>query len=77
LRNSSGKTVSAVKRGYYLILVRDRSRRQNFRLTGKDLSRKTTARFVGSVRWRLRLAAGRYTFRSDEADSLQGGFVVR
>jgi plastocyanin len=55
----------SVKAGSYKITVRDRSRRYNFRLSGRRLNRATGAVFTGSVTWRVRLASGLYRYGSD------------
>jgi hypothetical protein len=80
-----GKKVSAISSGTYLIVVRDRSRTDNFHLEGPEdpaaphVDRRTKIRFVGIVTWRLTLrGAGRYIFRSDGRSSTIGGsFRVR
>jgi hypothetical protein len=77
LRSAKGKTISRLRPGIYLFIVRDRSSNQNFHLLGKTVDRSTTRGFVGSAKWRVRLTAGRYTFESDRADTLQGEFTVR
>jgi plastocyanin len=55
----------SVKAGSYKVTVRDRSRRFNFRLSGRRLNRATGAAFTGSVTWRVRLARGLYRYGSD------------
>lgn len=77
LKTSSGRAVMKLRAGVYVVVVHDKSRRQNFHLRGGKIDRTTTAAFVGIVRWRLRLTRGHYIFRSDRQDSLQGDFTVR
>jgi hypothetical protein len=71
-------TVSArsVSAGVFRLVVRDGSKRHNFRLKGNGLNRTTGARFTGSVSWRVRLARGAYRFGSD-AKKLPGRLRVR
>jgi hypothetical protein len=57
--------VSSIRRGAYTIVVRDRSRADNFHLTGPGVDKATSKAFVGNRTWSLRLRTGIYTFRSD------------
>lgn len=66
----------SVKAGAYRIVVRDRSARHNFRLSGRGLNRTTGADFTGRVTWRVRLARGVYRYGSD-AKRLPGRLRVR
>jgi hypothetical protein len=43
---------------------------------GPGVNRKTGVTFRGRVTWRLTLAAGRYTYRSDKHKSLRGSFTA-
>jgi len=69
-------SVRSVKAAVYRIAVRDRSARYNFRLKGRGVNKATTARFKGSVTWRVRFAKGVYRFGSD-AKRLPGRLRVR
>lgn len=63
--------------GTYLIVVTDRSRKDNFELQGPGgLSKKTGIHFVGRVTWRLKLGAGAYRYFSERHPSLHGSFKV-
>jgi hypothetical protein len=62
--------------GAYRVVVRDRSKRHNFRLRGSGVNRATRVRFTGSVAWRVRLSKGTYRFGSD-AKRLPGRLRVR
>ena len=67
-----------LKPGAYAIVVRDRSRAHNFRLTGPGVRRATRVPFVGTVTWRVTLRAGTYRFRCDpHARAMRGSFTVR
>lgn len=80
-----GRKVSAISKGTYLIVVRDRSKVDNFHLQGPDdpaaprVDRRTRIPFVGTVTWRVTFrGAGQYIFRSDRKSSTIGGsFRVR
>jgi hypothetical protein len=63
------KTVAA---GAVTLTVNDRSRTDNFHLTGPGVNRKTGVAFRGRVTWKLTLQPGRYTYRSDKRKSLRG-----
>ena len=76
LRTATGARVQMLNAGAYVITVRDRSRTHNFRLVGPNVRRATSARFRGTVTWRLTLRAGTYGFSSDSRRSLRGTFHV-
>jgi hypothetical protein len=82
LRASVGPTGRAtlssrsVRAGRYRLVVRDRSRRHNFRLAGRGVNRTTASDFRGTVTWRVRLSRGLYRFGSD-AQRLPGRLRVR
>ncbi|MDQ2985048.1 MAG: hypothetical protein M3R70_14180 [Actinomycetota bacterium] len=65
--------------GTYVVTVVDRSRRDNFRLTGPRVSRRTGVRFRGTVVWRVSFRAGAtYRYRSDRHPRrLRGRFSTR
>jgi plastocyanin len=50
---SSGKTV---------ITVSDKSAKDGFRLSGPGVSKSTSAKFRGTVKWTVTLKAGKYTY---------------
>ena len=54
-----------VPAGAVRLVVRDRSRRFNFHLAGTGVNRRTSAAFVGTTIWALRLTGGTYRFGSD------------
>src|SRR5215211_5192873 len=61
-----GTRVRSVPPGRYRVEVRDRSRRDNFHLTGPGVNRRTGVGSTGTVRWTVRLRAGStYRYRSD------------
>jgi hypothetical protein len=58
------------------IAVNDRSRTDNFHLTGPGLNKKTGVGFRGRVTWKLTLDPGKYVYRSDRHKTLRGSFTV-
>jgi hypothetical protein len=73
----NGARVRTLTAGAYVIVVRDRSRRHNFHLTGPGVNRKTAVGRTGTVTWSLTLAAGSFRYVSDpQAKRLRGSFVV-
>jgi hypothetical protein len=58
------------------LIVSDRSRTDNFHLTGRGVNRRTGVRFRGRVTWNLKVSPGVYRFRSDRHKSLRGSFSV-
>jgi hypothetical protein len=65
-----------VTEGSFALTVNDRTRTDNFHLTGPGVNRKTAIAFRGSVVWKLTLAPGIYTYRSDAHRQLRGKLKV-
>jgi hypothetical protein len=59
------------------IVVNDRSKTDNFHLSGPGVNRKTGVKTRGKVTWNVTLVPGTYTYRSDKTKKLRGSFVVR
>jgi hypothetical protein len=59
------------------IVVNDRSKADNFHLSGPGVNRKTGVKTRGKVTWNLTLAPGTYTYKSDKTKKLRGIFTVR
>lgn len=59
------------------IVVNDRSKTDNFHLSGPGVNRKTGVKTRGKVTWNLTLAPGTYTYKSDKTRKLRGTFTVR
>jgi hypothetical protein len=71
LRTGAGRRVTAMKVGTYTMVVRDRSRLHNARVTAPGFRRATTVPFVDQRRWRVRLARpGTLRFLCDPHASL-------
>jgi plastocyanin len=75
VRDASGK-VKTLAAGPVVLTVNDRSKVDNFHLTGPGVNRKTAVAFRGKATWKLTLQAGRYTYRSDRHKTLRGTFTV-
>jgi plastocyanin len=58
------------------ITVNDRSRGDNFHLTGPGVNKKTGVAFRGRVTWNVTLKPGIYSYRSDKHKSLRGSLIV-
>ena len=76
LKTASGAAVKTLKAGAYRIAVRDASKSDNFHLVGPGVNKKTGVKFRGSVTWKLKLKAGKHTFRSDAHKKLRRAFMV-
>ncbi len=73
----AGKAVKALPAGSAVITVRDRSAARGAKLSGAGVSRSTTARFVGTVVWKVKLSAGTLVFASNtKKPLLRGGRVT-
>jgi plastocyanin len=64
------------KAGKTVITIRDRTKKDNFHLTGPGVNKKTGIAFTGTVKWTVTLKAGAYTFRSDAHRALKGMLKV-
>ena len=62
--------------GPAIITVNDRSKTDNFHLTGPGVNRKTGVKTRGKASWTVTLQPGVYTYRSDKTKKLRGSFVV-
>ena len=66
LKTSAGRTVRQMKRGTYRITVRDRSRLHNVHVVAPGYARATPLAYVGTQRWRVKLATvGTFRFLCD------------
>src|ERR1051325_2713416 len=66
----------SAKTGKTVITIRDRTKKDNFHLTGPGVNKKTGVAFTGTVKWTVTLKAGSYTFRSDAHKALKGTLKV-
>ena len=76
LRSASGARVARLKPGRYVVAVTDASKRDNFHLVGKGVNVATGIAFTGKKTWSVKLAKGRYVYRSDATARLKGSFAV-
>ena len=74
-RVGPGRSIALASRaeaGKAAITIQDRSRTDDFHLTGPGVNRKTGIGFVGKVVWNVTLRPGTYTFGSDAHATLHG-----
>lgn len=64
------------RHGRFVVTIRDTSRTRYFALRGPGVRKSTGLRYVGAVRWTLRLQRGTYRFRCGATSLLRGTFVV-
>ena len=57
--------------------INDRSRTDNFHLSGPGVNKKTGLKSRGKATWNVTLAPGVYTYRSDKSKKLRGTLTVR
>jgi len=77
LRNAAGIKVTAVSTpAPAVITITDRTKTDNFHLTGPGVNKATGVGFRGRVHWKIGLSAGKYVYRSDRHKSLRGSFTV-
>ena len=77
LGTADGSMLSGLAAGKATIVIRDRSKNDNFHLSGPGVARKTGVAFRGTVTWKVTLKAGRYAYRSDPHPVLHGAFTVK
>jgi plastocyanin len=58
------------------LVVTDRSKTDNFHLTGPGVNKATGVRFRGRVTWNLKVSPGVYRYRSDRHKTLRGSFSI-
>jgi hypothetical protein len=75
LKTPAGARVVNVAAGRYVIVVLDRSRRDNFHLSGNGVNRRTGLRSIGRTVWTITLAPrSLYKYRSDSNPLLRRTF---
>ncbi len=62
--------------GPAVIKINDRSKTDNFHLTGPGVIKKTGVKTLAKATWTVTLQPGVYTYRSDKTKKLRGRFVV-
>ena len=73
---SSFRPASGLSAGAFAIVVDDKSATDGFRLSGPGVSKATGAKFRGKVTWKVKLAAGRYSYGSALHPKLRHSFTV-
>jgi plastocyanin len=68
--------LDTVPAGPYVIAVSDRTSKDGFRLAGPGVTRATTRRFTGSVKWTVTLRVGTYEYGSARFPKLRKTFTV-
>jgi hypothetical protein len=76
LKTAAGARVKQLTAGAYSIKVKDLTNSDNFHLTAAGVNKKTGVKFRGTTTWKLNLAAGKGTYRSDAHRRLHGSFLV-
>ena len=77
LRDSTGAKVTTLSGPMNAVVtVNDRSRVDNFHLSGPGVNKRTGVGFRGRVTWHFTLSAGKYVYRSDKHKALRGTFSV-
>jgi NitT/TauT family transport system substrate-binding protein len=73
---SAGAKAKRVDPGKYLVIVKDRSKRDAFVLSGPGIKRSSGVAKTGTVRWTVTLAPGTYTYSSSAHPSRRGSIRV-
>jgi plastocyanin len=76
LKSSSGARAKKLAAGRYKLTVKDRSKTDNFHLSGAGVNRKTGVKARGTSVWTVTFRAGKVVYRSDAHTKLRGGFIV-
>jgi plastocyanin len=63
--------------GPAVVTVNDRSKTDNFHLTGPGVNKKTGVKTRGKASWTVTLRPGIYTYKSDKTKKLRDSFVVK
>lgn len=74
--SSDGARVRTLQQNNYRFIVRDRTAKQNFHLTGPTINLRTKIPAKTRSVWTVYLKPGTYTYRSDKNRRLRGTFVV-
>ena len=73
LKTAGGKPVKTLPHGLVVFHISDRSTDHDFHLTGGGIDRATEVAQKGTFTWRLKLKAGRYTFKCDPHEIIMIG----
>jgi hypothetical protein len=72
----SDASTQELRHGKYVFVVRDTSRTRYFSLVGPGVRKRTTARYVGTVRWTVRLKSATYRFKCGSGRAQRGVLIV-
>jgi hypothetical protein len=75
-KNALGPLAPPPPAGTYVITVHDRSAKDGFRIAGPGVSRSTSTRFTGTVKWTVTLRKGTYEYGSARFRKLRRFFTV-
>jgi NitT/TauT family transport system substrate-binding protein len=73
---SAGAKAKVLDPGKYLVIVKDNSKTEGFKLTGPGVTKTTGVAKTGTTRWTVTLAPGKYTYSSSSNAKLRGSFRV-
>lgn len=73
---SAGAKAKVLDPGKYLVVVKDKSKQDDFRLKGPGVTKSTGVGKTGTVRWTVTLKPGTYTYSSSKHPKLHGSFRV-
>jgi hypothetical protein len=73
----NGSKVRSVTHGAFEITVQDKTKKDNFHLTCKGLSKATGVKFKGTTTWNVTLRKGTCSYRSDAHKKLKHSFKVK
>jgi len=76
LVGADGRRVRVLQPNTYLLVVHDRTVKQNFHLLGSHVSDKTGIAARTTKKWTVYLKPGSYSYRSDRNKGLGGAFIV-
>ena len=68
--------MKSVAAGNFVITVQDKTKKDNFHLSGPGISKKTTVKGKSKPTWKLTFKVGSYSYRSDAHKKLKRKFSV-
>jgi hypothetical protein len=77
LKNKAGKRITTLKAGLYSFRINDRSKKDDFHLTGPTVNLHTRVKQTQAASWALTMKKGTYRYYSDaHPKTLKGSFKV-
>ena len=79
LKTAAGAPVRTLRAGVYTVSVRDRSSKQNFRISGPGVNKATSVGGTANATWKIKVVRGKaYRFVCDpHSDDMRGSFRAR